>query len=747
MSPRLDHRWDLTGSSRPSWASRPRPGGRRGAVISHVIPSPRPARPSSCSTSAARRRCRWSWTSGGRMILACQENHLPGDGLGRSGSRTGRPGSTPSSCSAARRLRGPAARAAGGPRRRRRLPERLREHGPPFIGDFDADVRSAAIAGSRCCCRRSPRSAAVGAVTPASYGMFSADLPPYRPPRPPRTIGQVLLEALDELGEPRRGRGGRAVPRAAEPLRGPHAEPRRAGGRAVRGGRRPGAAGDGRHLPHEHRGGRPGRGVSGRGAELGHVQHRLEPLRAGRRPPRLAGARSATLDRHRDQGMSRRAPAARRAHRRPAPGGEHASAAGWDWTARRPSVDGPAAGGCGSWPWRPWTPTGRRPHRPVRAPSIRTSGAGTRRSSPSAWPAAPRNGPGASCGTLFAAQWRDGRVPHIVFNPRVPVALTPPGPQFWVRSPGGPPQAPPRASCSRRCTRSPPGTVYRRDPRRRRAAGSAGSTRSWSPPQHYLRHDRDARRRRAGLPGAPAGGGPGQQPRLGRAAGRRAGRPELMRRHRRHDTRVAAAEQRPTDVYYARYIVLVDSTGQRRHLDAGWPPTTRSSWSARCSTRVTAAAEHALADIAEVVGAETLAAHREAGARLDRGALGRTSLRIRAAAPSTSVDLRTDVLLPSRTVLGLGRCCCPACPQARSRRRGRGPDLRPVRGGRGDVAAVAELPPQRRGLRPGAPPAWPELDQHRLAGPGRAAAPRAPGTRGGPGRVDDRSGGSRRGCH
>ncbi|WP_424531654.1 amylo-alpha-1,6-glucosidase [Sphaerisporangium viridialbum] len=40
--------------------------------------------------------------------------------------------------------------------------------------------------------------------------------------------------------------------------------------------------------------------------------------------------------------------------------------------------------------------------------------------------------------TLFGAQWRDGRVPHIVFNPDVPEDSYFPGPAFWdVRAPCG----------------------------------------------------------------------------------------------------------------------------------------------------------------------------------------------------------------------------------------------------------------------------------------------------------------------
>ncbi|MFD6427487.1 hypothetical protein ACFWEF_01945, partial [Bacillus velezensis] len=38
---------------------------------------------------------------------------------------------------------------------------------------------------------------------------------------------------------------------------------------------------------------------------------------------------------------------------------------------------------------------------------------------------------------LLAAQWGDGRVPHIVFNPEVPAGAYFPGPGFWRSSTDG----------------------------------------------------------------------------------------------------------------------------------------------------------------------------------------------------------------------------------------------------------------------------------------------------------------------
>ena len=40
-----------------------------------------------------------------------------------------------------------------------------------------------------------------GAVTPASYGLFSARLPPFTPPRSAEDDRKVLLEGLHQLGE------------------------------------------------------------------------------------------------------------------------------------------------------------------------------------------------------------------------------------------------------------------------------------------------------------------------------------------------------------------------------------------------------------------------------------------------------------------------------------------------------------------------------------------------------------------
>jgi hypothetical protein len=51
--------------------------------------------------------------------------------------------------------------------------------------------------------------------------------------------------------------------------------------------------------------------------------------------------------------------------------------------------------------------------------------------------------------TLFASQWKTGKVPHIVFNPEAPPESYFPGPEHWActaASPDAPP-SPPYTSC------------------------------------------------------------------------------------------------------------------------------------------------------------------------------------------------------------------------------------------------------------------------------------------------------------
>jgi len=70
-----------------------------------------------------------------------------------------------------------------------------------FIGDFDAGKRRDAIENMKSLLSVMSEIGGEGAITPASYGMFSRRLPPYEPPRTEAEDRAVLVEGLTELGE------------------------------------------------------------------------------------------------------------------------------------------------------------------------------------------------------------------------------------------------------------------------------------------------------------------------------------------------------------------------------------------------------------------------------------------------------------------------------------------------------------------------------------------------------------------
>ncbi len=70
-----------------------------------------------------------------------------------------------------------------------------------FIGDFDAEKRHDAIENMKVLLSIITELGGYGAITPASYGMFSLRLPPFKPPRSAEDDRAVLIEGLTELGE------------------------------------------------------------------------------------------------------------------------------------------------------------------------------------------------------------------------------------------------------------------------------------------------------------------------------------------------------------------------------------------------------------------------------------------------------------------------------------------------------------------------------------------------------------------
>lgn len=134
------------------------------------------------------------------MKIACQEQLLPGDTILEKWQTARRYG-----------FDGIELRGQDDHRIRDRLPDlqAAREEGvvfptvcvemDHFIGDFDSARRRNAIANMATQLEVIGALGGVGAMTPASWGMFSRRLPPFEPPRSRADDRRVLHEALSEL--------------------------------------------------------------------------------------------------------------------------------------------------------------------------------------------------------------------------------------------------------------------------------------------------------------------------------------------------------------------------------------------------------------------------------------------------------------------------------------------------------------------------------------------------------------------
>ena len=268
--------------------------------------------------------------------------------------------------------------------------------------------------------------------------------------------------------------------------------------------------------------------------------------------------------------------------------------------------------------------------------------------------------------SLFEAQWPDGRVPHIVFDPSVAEGDYFPGPAFWdvpaygsrpARGSTGLVQPPMHAIAA--------WEVYRRAT----SHGAAGAQQAideltWLYPrlvkqQEYLSVRRDAGG--AGLASLvhPWESGVDNSPSWDAALSAVPADMRLLSRYKRRDLEVADAAHRPTDVDYARYVHLVVA-----YKESGYSDTQlarRHDFVVECPSfnAILGAAEMALARIAAVVGADPevhlVRARRITSAIVDRlwDPASRT-FRVR--------DVRTGTLSPARCVSGLVPLILPGLP-------------------------------------------------------------------------------------
>lgn len=210
--------------------------------------------------------------------------------------------------------------------------------------------------------------------------------------------------------------------------------------------------------------------------------------------------------------------------------------------------------------------------------------------------------------TLFNAQWRDGRVPHILFNPDTPAEAYFPGPAFWrAGRTSGLIQPPVHARAVL--------AVHEADP-----AGSRDTTflatlypklKAW---HGYLRSYRDMGGRglasivhpwESGMDNSPAWDGP-----LSRVT------PVDPAQFTRRDLEHGDAADRPSDEDYGRYVRLAAGYRDAGYLDARWSEIGFAVEDPGLNALL-ADAELALAEIADALGLPAAAAaHRDTSARV-----------------------------------------------------------------------------------------------------------------------------------
>ncbi|WP_030989228.1 MGH1-like glycoside hydrolase domain-containing protein [Streptomyces sp. NRRL WC-3744] len=269
--------------------------------------------------------------------------------------------------------------------------------------------------------------------------------------------------------------------------------------------------------------------------------------------------------------------------------------------------------------------------------------------------------------TLLAAQWADGRVPHIVFNPSVPLDAYFPSPDFWRSSTAGRTAGAPRTLQTSGIVQPPVHAlaawlVHRADPGLSRARGFLARVHPRLAAWHrYLLHRRNlggaglvsvVHPWEQGMDNSPCWDTP-----LARIT------PAPARSFRRADLDHGAAEDRPTDLDYGRYVRLAADYRDAGYADGGGEFAVEDP----AFNALLIASEYALARIAEELGA-TGSARRARAQRLTATLVAR--LWDAEAGMFLCRDLRGEDTTAGRGTSGSG-------PDNELRTPGAGPDREP----------------------------------------------------------------------
>jgi hypothetical protein len=272
--------------------------------------------------------------------------------------------------------------------------------------------------------------------------------------------------------------------------------------------------------------------------------------------------------------------------------------------------------------------------------------------------------------SLFEAEWPDGRVPHIVFDPATAEGDYFPGPAFW----DVPAYGARAARGSTGLVQPPLHAVAAWEVFRRATAHGAACAReataelAWLYPRLVQQQEYLLGRRDAGGDGLaaivhPWESGLDNSPSWDQALAAVPADMTLLDRFHRRDLDVADAAHRPTDADYARYVGLVLSYRDGGYSDTDLPH--RHDFVVECPAfnAILGAAEVALSRIAAVLGG---ALDADAQAHRDRAQRITEAITRHLYDPRTRTfrarDVRTGRLSPARCVNGLIPLILPGLP-------------------------------------------------------------------------------------
>jgi len=262
--------------------------------------------------------------------------------------------------------------------------------------------------------------------------------------------------------------------------------------------------------------------------------------------------------------------------------------------------------------------------------------------------------------TLFAGQWRDGKVPHIVFNPYAPPGSYFPGPEHWATAAESP-DAPPRPTRTSGLCQPPVHAFAARrvlEVARERNGEELGDVhrflRSMYPKllawHRYLAAERDPEESglvtifhpwESGTDNSPRWDEPLDAVQIGEV-------PHYERKDLQH---VEDASERPTDLEYDRYLWLVELVKRVRYDERAIYGSHPFLVKDVLASSILVAANEALLDIAEVVDAPD-DERDEVSTFIERGRAGLEGCWDAELGLCLDHDLRRDTPLRVRTVAG-----------------------------------------------------------------------------------------------